>query len=133
LESIVLLVGVKNFLGPTSATGLRPACILIVPKVVYSAFFNKFAAKTHLRALLQYFETIMSDDDEPMHVKKSKIIRYGSLEDSERAKMTSSLSSVMGPDPGIMSSTATEINNVLISNGLVTIEIRHSFLIDLKF
>jgi hypothetical protein len=61
----------------------------------------------------------MSDDDEPMHVKKSKIIRYGSLEDSERAKMTSSLSSVMGPDPGIMS-TATEINNVLISNGLIT-------------
>lgn len=59
----------------------------------------------------------MSDDDEPMHVKKSKIIRYGSLEDSERAKLTSSLSAVMGPDPGVMT-TASEINNVLISNGL---------------
>lgn len=63
----------------------------------------------------------MSDEDEPIHLRKSKILRYGSLEDSERAKMTSSLSSVMGPDPGLMS-VSSEINNVLISNGLINLK-----------
>ncbi|CAB3380054.1 Hypothetical predicted protein [Cloeon dipterum] len=64
----------------------------------------------------------MSDEEESVFVKKSKTIHYGSLEDSERAKLTNTLSSVLGPDPSTLVGHTTEIDNIMISNEYLELE-----------
>ena len=66
----------------------------------------------------------MSDDEDILYVKKQKTIHYGSLEEQERARLSSAaLKSGESDDEGGSSTNtgqqAPELGNVNISDGII--------------